>query len=54
MAWEQKLFCSLVVTDRMLWYLLPNGREDKSLCEGVGGVFHNAGCLTRTACGVNV
>ena len=33
MAWGKKLFCSLVVTDRVLWYLLPDGRGEKSPCE---------------------
>ena len=33
MAWGKKLYCSLVVADRMLRYLLPDGRGEKNLCE---------------------
>ena len=34
MVWGKKLFCSLVVTDSMLRYLLQDGRGERSLCEG--------------------
>ena len=39
MAGGKGLFCSLVVTDRVLQYLLLNGRMDKSPCEGWVGSF---------------
>ena len=59
MAWGKKLFCSLVVTDRSSGTgsaTVPSagwkGRE--KFMWGLGGVFHNGGCLTDTACGVNI
>ena len=33
MAWGKTPFCSLVLMDCILLYLLPDGRRKKSLCE---------------------
>ena len=39
MAWGKKLFSNLVVTDRILPYILPDERGENSLCEGWVGSF---------------
>ena len=53
-AWWKKLFPSLVEPAWKLRCRLPDGRWLKSLCEGLVGSFHKAGCYAVQAGSVDV